>query len=85
MNGEKLGGSWIPLADTLYKIYFNPGAELGFSTTYTLNLTDGITDMKGNQPASHFSTGSDNLHIYYCWPGRNTSGDNKHFTGKWSR
>ena len=48
INGEKIGGSWIPLADTLYKIYFNPGAELGFNTTYTLNLTDGITDMKGN-------------------------------------
>jgi hypothetical protein len=49
LNGTKLGGSYTPLADSLYIILFNPGSELEFNSQYSLNLTDGIRDLKGNQ------------------------------------
>ena len=47
-DGNTIGGSFSTLADSLNIIIFNPASILNFGTEYTIILTNGITDVKGN-------------------------------------
>jgi YVTN family beta-propeller protein len=46
--GKKFGGSYTAVPDSTHIIVFNPDSVLRYNATYTLHLTSGIKDMKGN-------------------------------------
>ena len=48
LGPKQFGGTFYTLPDSLNIIVFNPDSVLRFSKTYSLHLTGGIQDLKGN-------------------------------------
>jgi uncharacterized protein (TIGR02145 family) len=58
-----LGGSYTVMGDSTHIILFTPSTALNFSTSYTLHITSGVTDLKSNGLSAEyqksFTTGQD--------------------------